>query len=72
MTPEQEETFRNLWEAAQANSREYYHDFRQLAQELRLDLTNARFDKGWQFCNCTHPAFEQARTDFLMIVNQTF
>jgi hypothetical protein len=60
MTPEQEETFLNLWEAAQAICREYYHDFRQLAQDIRPNMTDSQFDRGWQFCNCTHPVFKQA------------
>ena len=72
MTPEQEEVFHNLWDAAQANGREYYHAFRQLGQDMRPNLTNVEFDKGWQFCNCTHRSFRQARTEFLMIVRQTF
>ncbi len=72
MTPIQEETFRNLWDAAQANQEDYRFDLRALAQEIRPGLTDAEFDRGWQYCNPTGPNFQQARTDFLMIVNQTF
>ena len=72
MNAEHEETFRNLWDASQTNQQDYYHDFLDLAKAVRPALTDAEFDRGWQFCNVTHPDFNQARTDFLMIVNQTF
>lgn len=71
MNSQQEETFRNLWEAAWSDNGSYYHDFRDLAKAIRPDLTDAQFDRGWQFCNVTHPNFKQARTDLLMLVHQT-
>jgi hypothetical protein len=68
----QAETFDNLWEAAQDQCRDHYHEFRALAQTIRPGLSDQQFDHAWQHCNCTHPNKQQARIDFMMLVNQTF
>jgi len=72
MNAEQEETFRNLWEAARANQQDYYHDFLSLAQQVRPEMTETEFNRGWGYCIVTGPDFDQSRTDFLMLVRQTF
>jgi len=66
------EEFRNLWEAAWELSHSRYHEFRDLAQQIRPDLSDADFDRGWQFCTVTQADFNASVAAFINIINQTF
>ena len=70
MNSAQEETFRNLWDAAQGGH-EVRYDLRTLAQQIRPNLTDADFDRGWQHTNPTADDFAHARNEFLLLVRRT-
>jgi hypothetical protein len=72
LSHDHEEIFRNLWEAAQSNDKDYRFDFRSLAKIMKPNLTDEMFDHGLQHCNFTDTDYEHAKSEFLLIVNQTF
>jgi hypothetical protein len=69
--PENAEEFRNLWDSAQEGREERYN-MRSLAQRINPAMTEADFDRQWQWCNITSENYDVAVAEFVQLVAMTF
>lgn len=64
---ENEEWFRNLWEANQDEDK-FWELYKTIKQELGEEPQFALFDKGWQYRNVLDPDCEQAMAEFHSLI----